>query len=203
MDLDPPRTAFIAVHYQNDVITPEGAFGAIFAEQATAAGIVPTTKTLHTAARDAGAQIVYTRVAFQPGYGDLVGNFPLLAMVGQQGCLVDGTSAAAIVDDLTPLDGDIVVTHQRVSGFVGSELDTVLRGRGIDTVVITGVATNMSVESTARSAGDLGYRTIVVSDASSAATPEVHQASLDSLGMLGEVATSADVLAALKTPVTA
>lgn len=203
MELDPCRTAFIAVHYQNDVITPKGAFGAIFAEQAAAVGVVPTTKTLHAAARAAGAQIVYTRVAFQPGYGDLVGNFPLLAMVGQQGCLVDGTSAAAIVDELTPLDGDTVVTHQRVSGFVGSELDTVLRGRGIDTVVITGVATNMSVESTARSAGDLGYRTIVVSDASSAATPEVHQASLDSLRMLGEVATSADVLAALKTPVTA
>ncbi|MFC7661461.1 cysteine hydrolase family protein [Pseudonocardia benzenivorans] len=153
MELDPRRTAFIAVHYQNDVITPEGAFGPSFAEQATAAGIVPTTKTLHAAARAAGAQVVYTRVAFQPGYGDLVGNFPLLAMVGQQGCLVDGTSAAAIVDELTPLDGDTVVTHQRVSGFVGSELDAVLRGRGVDTVVITGVATNMSVESTARSAG--------------------------------------------------
>jgi nicotinamidase-related amidase len=95
------------------------------------------------------------------------------------------------------------VTHQRVSGFVGSELDTVLRGRGVDTVVITGVATNMSVESTARSAGDLGYRTIVVSDACSAAAPEVHEASLASLGMLGEVVTAADVLAALKAEVRA
>ena len=203
MELDPRRTAFIAVHYQNDVITQEGAFGAFFAEQATAAGVVPTTKTLQEAARAAGSRVVFTRVAFQPGYGDLVGNFPLLAMVGQQGCLVDGTSAAAIVDELSPQDGDIVVTHQRVSGFVGSELDTVLRGRGVDTVVITGVATNMSVESTARSAGDLGYRTIVVSDACSAAAPEVHEASLASLGMLGEVITAADVLAALKAEVRA
>jgi nicotinamidase-related amidase len=69
--------------------------------------------------------------------------------------------------------------------------------------VITGVATNMSVESTARSAGDLGYRTIVVSDACSAAAPEVHEASLASLGMLGEVITAADVLAALKAEVSA
>ncbi|QJY50009.1 cysteine hydrolase family protein [Pseudonocardia broussonetiae] len=200
MELEPRRTAFIAVHYQNDVITRDGAFGAFFAEQAAAAGVVPTTRTLQEAARAAGSLVVYTRVAFQPGYGDLVGNFPLLAMVGQQGCLVDGTSAAAIVDELTPQDGDIVVTHQRVSGFVGSELDAVLRGRGVDTVVITGVATNMSIESTARSAGDLGYRTIVVADACSAAAPEVHQASLDSLGMLGEVVSSSDVLEALKVP---
>ncbi|NMH99541.1 cysteine hydrolase family protein [Pseudonocardia acidicola] len=198
MELDPRRTAIIAVHFQNDVITPEGAFGALFAEQAAAAGVVPTTAALQEAARAAGALVVYTRVAFQPGYGDLVGNFPLLAMVGQQGCLVDGTPAAGIVDALAPAEGDIVVTHQRVSGFVGSELDTVLRGRGIDTVMITGVATNISVESTARSAGDLGYRTIVVSDACSAAGPEIHQASLETLGLLGEVATSADVLAALK-----
>ncbi|MDT7705498.1 MAG: ureidoacrylate peracid hydrolase [Pseudonocardiales bacterium] len=199
MELDPRRTAFIAVHYQHDVISQEGAFGAFFAEQATAAGVVPTTRTLQEAARAAGSPVIYTRVAFQPGYGDLVGNFPLLAMVGQQGCLVDGTPAAAIVNELTPQDGDIVVTHQRVSGFVGSELDTVLRGRGVDTVVITGVATNMSVESTARSAGDLGYRTVVVSDACSAAAPEAHEASLASLGLLGEVVTAADVLAALKT----
>ncbi|MHA6793094.1 cysteine hydrolase family protein [Pseudonocardia bannensis] len=198
MELDPRRTAIIAVHFQNDVITPDGAFGALFAEQATATGVVPTTKALQDAARAAGALVVYTRVAFQPGYGDLVGNFPLLAMVGQQGCLVDGTPAADIVDELLPAAGDIVVTHQRVSGFVGSELDAVLRGRGIDTVVITGVATNISVESTARSAGDLGYRTIVVSDACSAAAPEVHQASLETLGLLGEVVTGADVLAALK-----
>lgn len=198
MELDSRRTAFIAVHYQNDVITQEGSFGAFFAEQATAAGVVPTTRTLQETARAAGSLVVYTRVAFQPGFGDLVGNLPLLAMVGQQGCLVDGTPAAAIVDGLTPQDGDIVVTHQRVSGFVGSELDTVLRGRGVDTVVITGVATNMSIESTARTAGDLGYRTIVVSDACSAATPEVHEASLASLGMLGEVVTAVDVLAALK-----
>jgi nicotinamidase-related amidase len=197
MELDPRRTAFIAVHYQNDVITQEGAFGAFFAEQAIAAGVVPTTKTLQEAARAAGSTVVFTPGAFQPR------DFPLLAMVGQQGCLVDGTSAAAIVDELAPQDGDIVVTHQRVSGFVGSELDTVLRGRGVDTVVITGVATNMSVESTARSAGDLGYRTIVVSDACSAAAPEVHEASLASLGMLGEVVTAADVLAALKAEVRA
>ena len=90
-----------------------------------------------------------------------------------------------------------IVTHQRVGGFHDSELDEVLRGLGVDTVVFLGVATNASVESTARAASDLGYRVLVVSDACSAATPEAHAASLESLGLLAEITTADDLIAAL------
>jgi nicotinamidase-related amidase len=204
MKLDRRRTASIAVHHQNDVTTSEGAFGASFTERTTATGVVPTPDTPPAAARASGAQAVHTRVALQPGYGgDHAGNVPLLATASWRGCLVEGTSTAAIVDELTPFDGETMVTHQGVSGFVGSELETVLRGRGTNTVVITGLATKMSVESTARGAGDLGYGTIVVSDARSAATPEARQGARDKLRMLGTVATLADAPAALKTSVTA
>ena len=89
------------------------------------------------------------------------------------------------------------MTHQRVGGFHDSELDEVLRGLGVDTVVFLGVATNASVESTARAASDLGYRVLVVSDACSAATPEAHAASLESLGLLAEITTADDLIAAL------
>jgi len=93
----------------------------------------------------------------------------------------DGSHGAAIVDELSPQQGDTVVTHQRIGGFHNSELDATLRHAGIDTVVFVGVATNASVEGTARVASDLGYRTVVVSDACSAATPAAHAASLESL----------------------
>lgn len=65
------------------------------------------------------------------------------------------------------------------------------------TVLVAGVATNISVEGTARQALDLGYRTVVVADACSAADDRAHQASLDTLGLIGEVATLADVTEAL------
>jgi biuret amidohydrolase len=197
MELRAANTAIVAVHMQNDVVGAGGAFGAFFAEQAEARDVVAKIGTLFAAARDAGATVVYTRVAWNAGYDDLVANSPLLGMVIQAGCLSDGSRGAAIVDDLSPKTGDLVVTHKRVGGFAASQLDVMLRSRGITTVVFTGVATNASVEGTAREASDLGYRTVIVEDACSAANEAAHAASIDSMGLLAEIASSAEVLSAL------
>jgi nicotinamidase-related amidase len=194
---DPRRTAVIAVHVQNDVVGADGAFAPFFRAEIDRVGTLTTAKRALDAARSAGAHVVYTRVAWQPDYSDLHANSPLLNIVVQQNCLVDGTPGAAVVDELAPQDGDHVVTHQRVGGFHDSDLDENLRGAGIDTVVFLGVATNASVEGTARAASDLGYRVLIVSDACSAATPEAHTASLESLGLLAEITTTDDLIAAL------
>lgn len=198
MELNPARTALVAVHLQNDIVTAEGAFGAFFAAQVEERGVVGVVGGLADAARAAGATVVYTRVAFRPDYADLVPNSPLLGMVAQAGCLVDGSDGAAVIAALAPRDGDAVVTHQRVGGFTASGLDLALRSRGVDTLLFTGVATNASVEGTARQASDLGYRVVVVADGCSAADAGAHEASLGSLGLLAEIASSDDVLAALK-----
>ena len=197
MELIPSRTAIIAVHMQHDIVTPEGAFGGFFAAQAAERDVIGQTGKLLDAARGAGATVVYTRVAWQPGYPDLVANSPLLAMVAQAQCLVEGSDKAEIVPQLTPQDGDVVLTHQRIGGFSASPLDVILRSRGIDTVLFTGVATNASVEGTARQASDLGYRTIIVTDACSAADPGAHDAAIASLGLLGEITTTAEAVEAL------
>jgi nicotinamidase-related amidase len=200
MDLSPStplRTAVIAVHMQHDIVTADGAFGGFFAAQAAERDVIGQTGKLLDAARGAGATVVYTRVAWQPGYPDLVANSPLLAMVAQAQCLVEGSDTAEIVPQLTPQDGDVVLTHQRIGGFSASQLDLILRSRGIDTVLFTGVATNASVEGTARQASDLGYRTIIVADACSAADPGAHDAAIASLGLLGEITTTAEAVEAL------
>jgi nicotinamidase-related amidase len=194
---DPKRTAIIAVHLQNDVVGAGGAFAPFFRAEIERTGVLDTVAHLLAGARAAGATIVYTRVAFKPGYGDLVANSPLLGIVAQQGCLVEGSAGATIIDPLTPHDDDLVVTHQRVGGFHGSELDVVLRGAGLDTLVFAGVATNASVEGTARSASDLGYRTVVVTDACSAGSQAAHTASCESLGLLAEITTTDELLSAL------
>jgi nicotinamidase-related amidase len=97
--------------------------------------------------------------------------------------------------DLVP---NIPLLSHRVSGFHGTDLDVVLRGAGIDTVIVAGVATNMAVESTARASADLGYRTLVVSDACSTTSETAHNASLASMAMLGGVVTTDDLLATLR-----
>lgn len=197
MELNKSTTAFLACHFENDVVGAEGAFAPFFRAEIERRGVLDVAKRVVDGARAAGAQVVYTRVAFQEGHRDLVTNIPLLGVVAQQGSLLDHTPATEIVDQLKPEADDWIATNPKVSAFASSDLDERLRAAGIDTVVLFGVATNVSVESTGRSAGDLGYRVIVVEDACAAASPQAHDATIASFGLLGEVASADEALAAL------
>ncbi|MCU1604340.1 MAG: Nicotinamidase-related amidase [Modestobacter sp.] len=197
MELDPRTTALMAVHLQNDVVGADGAFADFFHEQVVARNVVAVNADLIAAARAAGVPVIYTRVAWKPDYSDLHANSPLLGMVAQFGCLKDGSPSAEIVAEVAPTEGDHVVTHQRVGPFVDSALPGLLKELGISTLVISGVATNASVEASVRGASDHGYRTIVVEDGCSAGTLEAHQASIGSMGLLAEISTAAEVTQAL------
>jgi biuret amidohydrolase len=197
MELTPSRTALVAVHMQGDIIGPDGALGAAFAGQVAERDIVGKVGRLLDAARGSGATAVYTRVAWQPGYPDLVANCPLLDMVAQTRSLIEGSDNAQIVAELTPQHGDIVLTHQRVGAFTASQLDVILRSRGVHTVLLAGVSTNVSVESTGRQATDLGYRSVLVEDACCSTDLAAHQATVASMRLLGEVTTTDAVIEAL------
>jgi biuret amidohydrolase len=197
MELNKSTTAFLACHWENDVVGSDGAFAPFYRARLEEHGVVFVAKRLIDCARRSGVRVVYARVAFANGHRDLVANIPLLDMVVQRQCLLDGTSAAEIIDELEPQADDWVVTNTKVSAFAASDLDGRLRAAGIDTVVLFGVATNLCVESTGRAAGDLGYRVVIVSDACEAATDRAHGATLESFAVLGEVATADEVLLAL------
>lgn len=197
MELNKATTAILACHWQNDVVGADGAFAPFFRAEVERRGVIDVAKRVLDGARQAGAQVVYSRVAFQEGHSDLVTNIPLLGVVAQQGSLLDGTPASEIIDELKPETDDWIIANPKVSAFASSDLDEKLRSAGIDTVVLLGVATNISVESTGRSAGDLGYRVVVVEDACAAADQATHDATMASFGLLGEVASADEVLAAL------
>ncbi|PJJ45868.1 nicotinamidase-related amidase [Glutamicibacter mysorens] len=182
----------MSIHNQGDSIGPDGAFAELFHQQITRRNVVGQLTGLLEKARAAGASIIYTRIAFAPGFSDLVPNSPLLQMVQQAGCLVDGTDSAAIIQRLIPGPGDAVITNQQVGGF-GTELAGLLESGGIDTLLIAGVATNISVESTARAAVDHGCRVVIVEDACSAAAEAAHAASIESLGLLATITGCADI----------
>lgn len=181
------NTAVIAVHMQNDVVHADGAFSDFFAQSAADRGVVEKAKRITSAARDARVPVVFTVVGWDEGHRTLHANTPLLQIVAQQGCLTNGTWQTQVLDELSPTDNDIVVVNERVSNFEASPLDQILRGRGVDTVVVFGVATNVAVESTARHASDLGYNVVVVDDASSTTGDEAHNSSIGSLGMFAEI----------------
>lgn len=197
MEFNKSTTAFLACHWQNDVVGSDGAFAPFYRARMEEHGVIHVARRLIDSARRSGVRVVYARVAFPDEHRDLVANIPLLGMVVQQQCLLDGTPAAEIIDELAPETDDWVVTNTKVSAFASSDLDGRLRAAGIDTVVLFGVATNLCVESTGRSAGDLGYRVVIVSDACEAATDRAHEATLESFAVLGEVAAADEVVAAL------
>jgi nicotinamidase-related amidase len=114
---------------------------------------------------------------------------------------MEGTPAVELMDDLARRPDEPVVRGQAANGFDRTILDTILRIAGVDTLVLVGIATDVAVESTARAASDLGYRTIVVSDACTADNDESHARSLDVLQKwFAETPTADEVLSALGTP---
>ena len=194
--LDPRTTALINVHWQRDIVTRDGAFGPFFAAEVEGRSAVKHAALAARTARELGALVVHARAAFRPDYPDLIQNCALYEQVAATRCLQDGTPGAEIIPDLTPAADDPVVSHARISAFQGTELDLILRARGITSVLVTGVATNVTVEGTARDAVGLGYRTILVADACAAGDRRAHEATLATFQLLGSTLNSADLAAA-------
>jgi biuret amidohydrolase len=199
VNINPLTTAVVSIHCQGDMVASDGAFAPLFHEQVASRGVIDKIHRLQEVARQAGALVIYTRVAFAPDYSDLKANAPLLQGTVQAGCLKEGSPQAEVIAALAPQQNDVVITHRRVGGFT-PEMSALLEERGIDTVLFCGVATNVSVESTARAASDAGYGIVLVEDACSAATAQAHLAAVESLALLGEIATVEAVQDALGSP---
>jgi nicotinamidase-related amidase len=108
------------------------------------------------------------------------------------------TDWAEFVSGIGPRDGDVIITKRQWGAFYGTDLDLQLRRRGIRTIVLGGIATNMGVESTARDAFERGYELIFVEDAMSSMTAEWHTFSVTQIfPRIGRVRSTEDVLAAL------
>jgi nicotinamidase-related amidase len=107
----------------------------------------------------------------------------------------EGSWGAEFYDGLGPLPGEFVVTHTRNDAFYASPLEGVLRALRPDRLIVAGIATNFSVESTARHASDAGYDTVIAEDACSASSPEAQRASLAALAMLATVRKTDDIVA--------
>ena len=199
--LDPARTALLVVHMvkgvAGEVDTP---FNRIFRPRAEKIGIIGVQARLLDGFRTGKAKVVYTAVTYQPGYPGVTRNSRLFRTLIDNGpsLLLEGTAAVEVIDDLAPRSGEPVVRGQGANGFDRTELDSFIRQAGVDTLVLVGIATDVAVESTARAACDLGYRTIVVSDACTADSDEAHSRSLDVVrAWFGETATADEVLSAM------
>jgi nicotinamidase-related amidase len=178
------KTAVVAVHYQNDVLHPEGKIRAgLKPNDRNRATLIRDARRLLARAREQDVSVVSARIAFRPGYRGHLANSPMLAAVVERGALIEGTWGAEFYPQLKPRRGELVVTHTRINAFYGSDLESVLTSLGARRLVIAGVSTHSAVEHTARHAADMGYEVLVAADACAAADPELHHASLRTLAL--------------------
>jgi ureidoacrylate peracid hydrolase len=182
--IDPSRTALIVVDMENDFVAEGAPMESSQARQA-----VPNMQKALASARESGMKIIYTTHAHREDGCD-AGRFadlypPIAAKVG----LVDGTPGVEIYPALAPQPGEIVVKKHRYSAFFGTDLDIILRGSGIETVVVIGTTTENCCHATARDAMFRDYFVVFLSDATGTfdypdvglgamSAEEVHEATL-------------------------
>jgi len=193
-------TAVLALHWQHNVIHPDGLFGPMLAGPVATSGVVERARSFHDRARELGVTIVFTRFTIPVGNGALVTNTDFMRMVAAAAEQFRPESwGAALAQDIGAQDDDLVSDNQRLSGLAACDLPAHLLDRDVDTLLITGVATNLTVEQTARHGTDLGFHVHVVSDCVTAADEATHTASLGNLGLASEpVLTAAEALARLQ-----
>lgn len=132
------------------------------------------------AAREAGLLVIHVRVAFREGYPEVsAANRTFAAIAGSGASFTEDAPATQVHDDLKPREDEPVVLKRRVSAFTGSDLEVVLRARGVRTLVLAGIATSGVVLSTLREAADRDFGLVVLSDACADGDAEVHRVLLE------------------------
>ena len=209
MNLPKDRTAVVLIEPQNDFLTPGGTMYQFIAEQLQKRNVIANLQKLLTGARGK-AKIIYVPFqAFKPGFPELKPGGPgteglrglemdMKADWGT-GAWVEGTPGPEIVDALTPQEGDIIVRGKlTLDAFHSTALNYLLRANEVEYIAFCGFHTNWCVESSARSAYDLGYRVIVVKDCTGTDTDREQEYAEEIIfPRIGKVLTADEFLAAL------
>jgi len=207
------HTALLVIDMQRDFCAPGG-----YAEQAgldiqlLRAPIEPIRQLL-AAARRCGLFIVHTREGHRADLSDLAETKRRRAQasgapIGSPGplgrLLVRGEYGNDLIDELQPMAGEPVIDKPGYSAFTHTDLELLLRSRGIGRLILTGVTTEVCVSSTLRHAVDLGFGCLTVADACGSAHPALHAAALSMIGveggLFGVVITTDALLALLEMP---
>ncbi len=208
---DFPSTALLCIDFQRDFVEP-GGFGESLGNDVSRlrTAIAPTQRVL-AAFREHGAIVIHTREGHRPDLSDLFpakrdrGNPSL--RIGDEGpmgrLLVRGSAGHEIVPELAPAPGEVVLDKPGKDAFYATDLEAILRARGITHLVVTGVTTEVCVQTTVRAANDRGFECLILSDCTGSYFPEFHRSALAMFsaqgGIVGWVTSSDDLLAAIAT----
>jgi nicotinamidase-related amidase len=208
---DPAHVALLCIDFQRDFVEPGGFGESLGNDVSLLRSAVEPTRRVLDAARRHRWMVVHTREGHRPDLSDL---FPAkrdrgqpTLRIGDDGpmgrLLVRGSEGHEIVPELAPAPGEVVLDKPGKGSFYATDLETVLRARGITHLVVTGVTTEVCVQSTVREANDRGFECLILADCTGSYFPEFYASALAMFkaqgGIVGWVGTSADLLTALDT----
>jgi nicotinamidase-related amidase len=209
------KTALIVIDMQRDFLLP-GGFGETLGNDVDQLlKVVPPLADLIAAARAAGIMVIHTREGHQPDLSDCppakLNRGAPSKRIGDEGkygrILIRGEYGHDIIDDLAPLPGEVVLDKPGKGSFYATDLELMLRNGGIQSLIVTGVTTEVCVHTTVREANDRGYECLVLEDCCGSYFPEFHEVALRMIaaqgGIFGWVASSPDLLEALPVNVAA
>src|SRR5437870_4207343 len=211
-DFEPRTTALIVIDMQRDFVDP-GGFGEALGNDVSLLrrALEPTARVLN-ACRAAGVLVIHTREGHRPDLSDCppakLARGHLTTGIGDAGpmgrILVRGEYGHDIVDSLQPLPSEPVVDKPGKGAFYATDLEGMLRNRGIKSLIVTGVTAEVCVQTTVREANDRGFECLVLSDCIASYFPEFYEMTLRMVkaqgGIFGWVAPSEAFLVALPVP---
>jgi ureidoacrylate peracid hydrolase len=191
---DPRWSALLVVDVQNDFVSPKGSATQRGEDVSASVAMVPRLVRLIDEARRVGLTVVYIKTT----HGEWTDTPSWIYRKSQQKVLNtcrEGTWGAEFYEGISPLPSERVVIKHRYSAFINTDLNTVLKAKGIESVLTTGVATNVCVETTTRDAYMYDYYVTMVSDCSAAYDPKLHESTLENMRRhFGLVATSDEII---------
>lgn len=176
--MNPAKTALVLIEFQNDFTTEGGVLHGAVKGVMESTGMLENTVRTVAAARALGVTILHTPIAFAKGYHEISANpYGILKGVVSGNAFVRGEWGAEFSDRVKPEEGDLVVEGKRGLDVFGStNLDFILRSRGLENLVLCGFLTNCCVESTMRTGYEKGYQVVTLKDCTAATSQEEHDA---------------------------
>jgi ureidoacrylate peracid hydrolase len=191
---DPQKAALIVVDVQNDFVSPDGSAAKRGEDVSAAMAMLPNLRTLIDEARRIGLTVGYLRTTHAEWPDTPSWINPTAQKSGLNTCR-EGTWGAEFYEGISPLPTERVVIKHRYSAFINTDLNTVLKARNIQSVLVCGVATNVCVETTARDGYMFDYYVTMIDDCSAAYETKLHLGTLENIRRhFGLVASSEEII---------